>query len=99
VQVPWTALERRAATARPGAVLLEIARPELVTGGGVTRRPGDRLRLVAGTDPVLLANAINWYLHFPDRRPNIGTASELDRLTMDLAAWVARWSRPAARAA
>jgi len=82
--IPWDALDTTvAATAlTTWQLALHYRQPELV------RRRGWRLggqRLGTGTDAGYLARAIQEYVSHPDRRPAIGTATELRRLTAALA--------------
>jgi hypothetical protein len=83
--IPWEALARW--QQRPGAGndgRLRIDAPELVSSRGAARRHPRRVwvpnRLLS-VRPVIVIDAINHYLAYPQYRPHIGTLAEFERLS------------------
>lgn len=81
--VPWSALDpARPARVRGRAVFLTLVDPAAVVRSGfAVRRRARRLAAPAlGTDPAVLAAAVDRYATRPDRRAAIGSAAELAAL-------------------
>jgi hypothetical protein len=81
--IPWDAFDPSvAATPRSNMQLIvHYQQPQLVRRRGF--RPGETM-LASGSDAGYLARVIREYVSHPDRRPAIGSTTELHRLTTAL---------------